>query len=87
MRRLKRLNSKREELSESAFFSSRELQKHAQEAFKMALLAEGLGARRTAGQFRSAAMMLNTASRFYAAVLREGYVDRAEMLRKRRKGK
>ncbi|MEJ8476866.1 hypothetical protein [Roseibium algae] len=87
MRRVKGSSSKRVELSECAFFSSQELKLHAQTACKMALLAEGLGARRTAGQFRSAAMMLNTASRFYAAVLREGYVDRGETPRKKSKRK
>lgn len=75
--RRKRLSTKRRlELAECAFAAHGELKEYAAEALRLALLAESMGQRRTAGQLRAAAALMGNTQKLYVQMLKEGFLDR-----------
>ena len=76
MGRKAKVGRSRVDLSESAFQAHETLTGYTREALRLALLAEAMGKRRTAGQLRAAAAMMTNAKGMYVRILREGYSDR-----------
>lgn len=66
---------RRLELAECAYQAHAELKEYAAEALRLAILAESIGQRRTAGKLRAAAALMGNTQKVYVEILKEGFQD------------